>query len=82
MITISVCIGSACHKRGSYAILARFKQLVEQHNAQDKVSVGPVYCLGECANGVSVKINDQLVLGVCEENAESIFNKSVLPLLG
>ena len=30
MMTISVCIGSACHKRGSYAILNRFKALVEE----------------------------------------------------
>ena len=36
MITVSVCIGSACHKRGSYAILNRFKQLVRQHGAEDK----------------------------------------------
>ena len=35
MITVSVCIGSACHKRGSYAILNRFKQLVRQHGAED-----------------------------------------------
>ena len=47
MITVSVCIGSACHKRGSYAILNRFKQLVQQHGAEDRVNVAPVFCLGE-----------------------------------
>lgn len=30
MTTISVCIGSACHKRGSYAILNRFKALAAE----------------------------------------------------
>lgn len=82
MITISVCIGSACHKRGSYALMDRFKQLVQKYNVADKVSVLPVFCLGECANGISVKIDDKLVLGVCVENAQSIFEEQVLPKLG
>ena len=63
MITVSVCIGSACHKRGSYAILNRFKQLVRQH-------------------GVSVKIDDQLVLGMCEDNVDATWEQLVLPRIG
>lgn len=79
MITVSVCIGSACHKRGSYAILNRFKQLVRQHGAEDKVNVVPVFCLGECANGVSVKIDGQLLLGLSEDGVDEVFNRQVLP---
>lgn len=82
MITVSVCIGSACHKRGSYAILNRFKQLVRQHGAEDKVNVAPVFCLGECANGVSVKIDDQLVLGMCEDNVDATWEQLVLARIG
>ena len=79
MITVSVCIGSACHKRGSYAILNRFKQQEQQHGAEDKVNVAPVFCLGECANGVSVKIDDKLLLGMCEDNVDAAWAQHVLP---
>lgn len=39
MTTISVCIGSACHKRGSYAILNRFKALAAEKGVSEKVTV-------------------------------------------
>ena len=60
----------------------RFKQLVRQHGAEDRVNVAPVFCLGECANGVSVKIDDQLVLGMCEENVDATWEQLVLPRIG
>ena len=60
----------------------RFKQLVQQHGAEDKVNVAPVFCLGECANGVSVKIDDQLVLGMCEDNVDATWEQLVLPRIG
>mgnify|MGYP005777987415 CR=1 FL=1 len=81
MMTISVCIGSACHKRGSYAILNRFKALVEEKGVSDKVSVTPAFCFGEWKNGVTVKVDDILFLGMTEESAEDVFNRYVLPKL-
>ena len=45
MTTISVCIGSACHKRGSYAILNRFKALAAEKGVSDKVTIAPTFCL-------------------------------------
>ncbi len=82
MTTISVCIGSACHKRGSYAILQRLKELAAQENVTEKVSILPVFCLGECKNGVSVKVDEKLFLGVTVETAETLFRTSILPKIG
>ena len=82
MTTISVCIGSACHKRGSYAILNRFKALVAEKGVSDKVTIAPTFCLGECKNGVSVKVDDKLFLGMTEEAVENVFDQYVLPKLG
>ena len=82
MTTISVCIGSACHKRGSYAILQRLKELAAQENVAEKVSILPVFCLGECKNGVSVKVDEKLFLGVTVETAETLFRTSILPKIG
>ena len=82
MTTISVCIGSACHKRGSYAILNRFKALAAEKGVSDKVTFAPTFCLGECKNGVSVKVDDKLFLGMTEEAVENVFDQYVLPKLG
>ncbi len=82
MTTISVCIGSACHKRGSYAILNRFKALATEKGVSDKVTIAPTFCLGECKNGVSVKVDDKLFLGMTEEAVENVFDQYVLPKLG
>lgn len=81
MTTISVCIGSACHKRGSYAILNRFKALAAERGVSDQVSIVPAFCLGECKNGVSVKVDEKLFLGMTEESAADVFERHVLPKL-
>ena len=46
------------------------------------MNVAPVFCLGECANGVSVKIDDQIVLGMCEDNVDATWEQLVLPRIG
>ena len=72
---IQVCVGSACHLRGSYKVLEAFQSLVEQN---DKVNVRPVLCLGRCGEGsVSVKIDDQDV-SVSPENVSNVFNEMVV----
>lgn len=81
MMTISVCVGSACHKRGSYAVLSRLKALCEQHGVADRVTVVPVFCLGQCAGGISVKVDEKLVLGVSESGTDALFEKYVLEAL-
>ena len=40
---VQVCIGSSCHKRGSYEILTRLKELVAENGLEDKVTVGSAF---------------------------------------
>lgn len=75
---IQVCIGSACHKRGSYHIQKRLQELVEHHGVQDGVHVGVAFCLGQCENGITVQFGDRLVMGVCRDNVEEMFARYVL----
>ena len=80
-MTISVCIGSACHKRGSYGILNRLKELVKENGVEDRVSITPAFCIGECQSGVNMKIDEKLFVGVTLENVENIFQQQVLAKL-
>lgn len=76
---ISVCIGSACHLKGSYKIISQLKEKITQHHLENDVAVNASFCLGECSSdGVSVKIDDNVVTGVTLENFEQFFEHNIL----
>ena len=78
-MVISVCIGSACHLKGSYKIISQLKEKITQHHLENDVTVSASFCLGECSSeGVSVKIDDNVVTGVTLENFEQFFENNVL----
>lgn len=77
-MVIQVCVGSSCHVKGSYYVKTRFEELVKEHNLEDKVQVQIAFCLGHCRNGVSIKIDDDLVLGLTRENTDEVFRERVL----
>ncbi|SCL90300.1 (2Fe-2S) ferredoxin domain-containing protein [Sporanaerobacter sp. PP17-6a] len=78
MTTINVCIGSACHLKGSYNIINRFQDLIKKNNMDDEVVVKAAFCLGECTKAVSVKVDDGEVYSVNDTNVEEFFNKYVI----
>lgn len=81
MITVRVCIGSACHKRGSYAVLKRMKELTALHEVADQVTFMPAFCLGECKNGISAKVDDVLITGISSDTVDLVFEKHILSKL-
>lgn len=79
MINVSVCIGSACHVKGSYNVINAFQQIIEEYDLSDKVELKAVFCLGHCSDAVSVKIDDGEVYSVSGLTAKSFFKKEILP---
>ncbi len=77
-MNISVCVGSSCHLRGSYDIIELMKKNIEKYGLEDTVNLGAAFCLGKCTNGVSIKIDDDIICGVSPENFDEIFKKYVL----
>ena len=77
-MTIKVCIGSACHLKGSYSVINSLQDLVAKHGLSDKVTVRAVFCLGNCVNAVSVQIDEGEIYSVSTENVEQFFNETVL----
>lgn len=75
---IKVCIGSSCHLRGSYDIINLMKQSVEKNNLNQKIDIAAAFCLGKCGDGVSIKVDDQVISGVTKENFNEIFSIYVL----
>jgi len=81
MINLSVCVGSACHVKGSYNVINAFQQLIEENNLSNKVEVKAIFCLGHCTEGVSVKIDDSEVYSVSGTTARKFFQTEVLSKL-
>ena len=78
MITISVCLGSACHLNGANAVLDAFLALIDRYQAQAKVQMAGNFCQGRCTEGVVVQINDLILTNVTKDQVFELFTKYVL----
>jgi NADH-quinone oxidoreductase subunit E len=62
--TIKVCLGTACHVRGSVQIMEQFERDLEMKAGETtpdgRFSLEGVMCLGACALGPVVVVNDEI----------------------
>ena len=58
-ITITVCVGSSCHLRGSYEIIQFLKEMIKSNTLERKITLKGSFCMERCTEGVNVKINDE-----------------------
>lgn len=77
MTELKICVGSACHLKGSYDVIETFKNLIKELNVSDKVEIKAAFCLGRCTEAVSVDL-DGAIYSVSPNNAEEFFEKNVL----
>ncbi|SFR01589.1 [FeFe] hydrogenase, group A [Desulfoscipio geothermicus] len=76
-VDVSVCIGTGCYLRGSYEVLTRFTDLVRVCGLEGYVRLNGTFCLEHCDQGVSVRVNDEIITGVTPENAEEVFRNKI-----
>lgn len=77
MIKISVCVGSSCHLKGSYQTIDLLKQYIESHPFKSSIELRAAFCLGHCTDGISIKINDEIIHGVHKDNIHT----SLIPVI-
>lgn len=78
MRTITVCIGSSCHLKGSYDVINGLQELINKNGLKDEVEIKASFCLGECTKAVSVKVDDGPVVSVNRNTLESFFNEYII----
>ena len=76
-MTITVCIGSSCHIKGSRQVVEAIQSLIKDNNLSDKIELGGTFCMGQCQQGVCVSVDDEFY-SVTPETAEEFFKTAVL----
>ncbi len=74
---VTICIGSACHLKGSREIIQKMQQLVAANQLSGKVDLNGAFCSGNCVNGVCVTV-DGTLFSVSPETTEEFFKKEIM----
>lgn len=74
---IQVCIGSSCHLKGSKDIVQILNRLITLHNVKDQVVLKGSFCMGDCVNGVCVKV-DGVKYSLIPSDTENFFQEHIL----
>jgi NADH:ubiquinone oxidoreductase subunit E len=77
MVNVSICVGSACHMKGSKEVIAKLKELVKANQLEGQVLLNGSFCTGNCQYAVCVVIDDT-VYSVRPETIEEFFNNEIL----
>jgi len=78
MITISVCVGSACHLKGSSKVIEELQKLIAKNKVSLIVELKGAFCIGRCTEGVSVIVDDKEFYSLNENNVELFFHETIM----
>ena len=79
---IQICVGSSCHLKGSPEIIELLEKAVEENHIEDEVVLYGSFCLGKCNRiGVTVQVNDNVIVGVTRDNFKEFFTKNILDVI-
>ncbi|MGQ9856155.1 MAG: NAD(P)H-dependent oxidoreductase subunit E [Fervidobacterium sp.] len=64
---VQICLGSSCHLKGAYRIVEALK-----NRLGDTVDLRGSLCMGRCAEGINIKVGEEIIPNVSENNLESV----------
>ncbi len=81
MRVITVCVGSACHLKGSHQIIDYFKDAIKQSGLEGEVELKGTFCMEQCTDGANLLVDDQLFHAGSVEEAKQIFEDEIVKKL-
>lgn len=78
MRTITICVGSACHMKGSHYVIDTLSELIERHGLEDKVELKASFCMEQCRGNIGALIDETPIFDMKRDNVEEIFNREIL----
>ena len=76
-ITITVCIGSGCHVKGSRKIINILKDYIGDNDLAIDIHLEACFCQGRCTEGVVVKFDDEIVTEITKNNVIPILEEKL-----
>lgn len=74
---VEICMGTACHLRGSREVIENIQRLISENNLKDDVELSGKFCLGQCDNkGVSVTV-DGVSFDLDPSQTQQFFTKEI-----
>lgn len=74
---VTICIGSACHLKGSREIIARLQKLVDEGGLSGEVDLNGAFCSGNCDHGVCVTVEGELY-SLMPGDTEDFFENEII----
>ena len=76
-MVIEICIGSACHLKGSHQIVRKLQQLVADNALEEQVVLKSSFCLGQCAGAVSVRVDGERHFSLTPEDVDQFYHNEI-----
>lgn len=81
MKVVHICIGSACHLKGTHEVIEIFKEMIATYHLEEKLELKAAFCTGHCTEAVAVQKWDGQILSVSQKNAKEIFIQEIMAYL-
>lgn len=79
---IEICVGSACHIKGSHELVELFQNEIAARNLDNEITLAGCFCTGQCnRDGVTVVIDDVVHTGITPDKFNEFFKSNVLDKL-
>ena len=78
MRVITVCVGSACHLKGSHDIINYFKDAIKDAELENKVELKGSFCMDHCTDAANLLVDDVLFHANTVDDARAIFKQEIL----
>ena len=73
---VTVCIGSSCHVKGSHRVVEQLQMLINENGLEEKVKLAGAFCMGNCKQGVCVKVDEEF-FSVSPESTVEFFQENI-----
>ncbi len=78
MRSIVVCVGSACHMKGSHKVIDRLGELIEEHGLRDEVELKASFCMEQCKGNIGAIFDGRQVTDLTRDNVDEVFEREIM----
>ena len=77
MQEIVICVGSACHVKGSHKVIDRLQELIAERGLEEAVELKASFCMDNCRGNIGAIFNGEPVYDLTKENVDEVFEREM-----